>query len=99
MTYGASTDTCWPISKAFKDDGQSSAPYRSLFPSLWDKEHSSRRKADATGKWPILKMKKDTTIHQALGYGINLPRHFNKNNRPGLSLACDYFKVISVGIA
>ena len=73
MNYGASTHTSRPISKAFKDGGQSSAPYRSLFPSLWDNEPSTGRKADAAGKCPILKIKKDDAIYQALGCGINLP--------------------------
>lgn len=73
MNYGASTDTGQPICKALKDDGQNSAPYRSLFPSLWDNEPSTSRKADAAGKCPILKMKKDDAIYQALGCVINLP--------------------------
>lgn len=73
MNYGASTDISRPISKAFEDDGQSSAPYRSLFPSLWDTEPSTGEKAEAAGKRPILKVKKDDAIDQALGCGINLP--------------------------
>lgn len=73
MNYGAPIDTDQPIPKAFKDDRQSSALYRSLFPSLWDNKPSTSRKADAAGKCLTLKMKKDAAISQAVGCGTKLP--------------------------
>lgn len=94
MNCGVPTDTRQTISKAFEDDGQSSAPYRPPFSSLWDNEPSTGRKADAAGKHLMLKMKKDDTIYQALTI-----HHLNRNNSPGLSLVYGQLKVISVGIA
>lgn len=94
MNCRASTNTGWPISKPLEDDGQSSAPSRSLFPSLWDNEPSAGGKADAAGKCLRLKTKKDdTTI-----LGTWVPHQLNIYHSTGLSLVCGQFKVTPVGI-